>query len=195
MFVTNVILLSSFFGLCVDCKNMQGVGNMKFVYKRVQNTGTMKLSTCSFHLDISRLLSSSGNRVPLRRWLVITFYKQQNTCANFTKIHPEPGLTSIMDVTHAWNFTVKMNPASCVVSRSLQIMFDLTFMIILMTKFNKVSHITFLPYKFRQGLRSNWFLIFHRSQKWWSESSVGGYFLQHSSDHSCIFQNIFVEYT
>jgi len=49
---------------------MQGVGNMKFVYKRVQNTGTMKLSTCSFHLDISRLLSSSGNRVPLRRWLV-----------------------------------------------------------------------------------------------------------------------------
>ena len=83
-----------------------------------------------------------------------------------------------------------MNPASCIESRFSQKMFDLTFMIMLMTKFNKVSRITFLPYKFRQGLRSTLFLIFHRSQEWCSESSVVVYFLQHSSVHSCIFQNI-----
>jgi hypothetical protein len=56
-------------------------------------------------------------------------------------------------------------------------MFGLKFMIILMNKFNKVSHITFQPYKFRQGLRFTLFLIFHRSQELWSESFVGIYFL------------------
>jgi hypothetical protein len=62
-----------------------------------------------------------------------------------------------------------MNHAVCDVSRSLQRMFGLKFMIILMKKFNKVSHITFQPYKFRQGLRFTLFLISHRSQELWSD--------------------------
>jgi len=51
----------------MDCKNIAGVSNMKFVCRKVQNTVAIKRRTCSFHLDISRLLSSSGNAVPLQR--------------------------------------------------------------------------------------------------------------------------------
>jgi hypothetical protein len=56
MFIINFILLRLFFYLRTDCKNIAGVSNKKFVYKRVQNTGAVKRSTCSFNLDKSRLL-------------------------------------------------------------------------------------------------------------------------------------------
>jgi len=77
-----------FFCLYMDCTNNAGVSKMKFVYKRVQNTGTIKCSTCSFHLDISRFLSSSGNTVPLQRWLIITFDKMLKYMRKFLENSP-----------------------------------------------------------------------------------------------------------
>jgi hypothetical protein len=192
--VTNFVLLSSFFGLYVECKNMHDVSNVKFLYKRVPHTRAIKRSTCSFHLDISGLLASSGNRVPLQRWLIITFYKMLKYMRKFLENSPWTRLNLNYELYPRVK-SDKMNPAICDVSRSLQRMFGLKFLIKLMIEFNKVSHITFLPYKFRQGLISTLFLIFYRSQELWSESSVGVYFLQHSSDRSCIFYNTFVAYT